>query len=191
MQFKRKMVFSHHKASSHKTIIEADDLMLMMRNEYLLEKQAFHLVKQDFSTTLSEQKNIETAFNTSQTIIIKELENWNASVQEKGRIFGSSPNVHLYLSPSFGTSFDWHADDRDVFILMQKGEKLFEVEEPDFSVSRYLLQEGSELFIPYGARHRAITSDTVSWHLSFGIWPQGLTINDGYLTCEADIKLNL
>ena len=190
MQFNRKQIFSIFISTKHNSILTSSDITQMMKNEYLIDKRAFHIIA-DESSINADIKEVVTAFEESKSIIVKHLEHWNSAIQDKGKALGSSPDVHLYLSPVSGTSFDWHADDRDVFILMQKGEKLFEVEEPDFSISRYFLTEGSELFIPYGARHRAIPSDVISWHLSFGFWPDNLTVVDGYQTLDSNLDLKL
>ncbi len=178
MLFRTNTNFSRFKKAEHSSIISSTDVELMLKNEYLRDKKAiFHVDNDQSSKPLTSE-----LLDISQTIIIKELEFWNKKVSTLASQFSSSTNVHLYYSPPFATAFDWHADDRDVYIVLQKGEKLFEVEEPDQSISRYLLTEGSELFIPYGAKHRAHTTDVLSIHLSFGIWPKDLFIESDYRT---------
>lgn len=201
MEFKRKNCFSSFKEKVHLPIICEDDITSMLSNEFLLEQRAHYIVT--FENTYDDSKTfqhafapdrvklLESSYLSGQTIVIKEVENWNHAIQRKCQTLEGTPNVHLYLCPSNGTSFGWHADDRDVYILMQKGEKLFEIEEPDLSVSRYVLTEGSELFIPYGAKHRAIASNKASIHLSFGIWPEGVNIRDSYASLPIPINLPL
>jgi mannose-6-phosphate isomerase-like protein (cupin superfamily) len=136
-------------------------------------------------------KLLEQSYNSGHTIVIKDLENWNTKIKDKCNFFKVSTNVHLYLSPAAGTAFDWHTDDRDVFVFMQKGSKKFEVEEIDGTISNYLLTEGTSLFIPYGAKHKASPTGNSSVHLSFGVWPQSMTIKSQYEKFQIPLEIQL
>lgn len=120
---------------------------------------------------------------------MKNIENWNESIQKECINSHNSVNVHLYLSPQNGSSFDWHTDDRDVFVYMQYGKKKFEIKEQNGEIKTYDLVPGDCLYIPYGLLHRASSDLKTSIHLSFGQWPQGLTIDRTHP--GIDVSLNL
>lgn len=201
MEFKPQGKNSKLSLDKHPVLVAISDVTEMICSEYLLDQRAHHIViyentyddsKSAQHGTIPERiKRIEQAFNQSQTIVIKELEHWSRSIETTAAQLGSGANVHLYFSPVQGTSFGWHVDDRDVYILMQVGEKVIEVEEIDGSISRHQLTVGSELFIPYGLKHRALPSDVVSVHLSFGFWPKGISIKSDYPVIPLDLKFNL
>lgn len=201
MEFNRKNLFSHFHELQLPGLISNDDIKRIICNSYLLEKKSHSIVTEencyddsiDFrNTTLSDRvKYLEQAYFSAQTLVIKNLEHWSSLIKERCYELGGNPDVHLYLTPAEGTSFGWHADDRDVFIYMQIGEKLFEVEEPDTTISRYLVTPGSRLFIPYGARHRAIPSNIPSAHLSFGVWPSEIEIKSEYPQLSIPTKISV
>lgn len=182
-------------------LMQGDDILNMLRNEYLHDMHSHFIVtgegKYDdtrnfeYGMIPDRIKRLEEAYSAGHTIVIKEIETWNEKIIQKCASFSAPTNVHLYLSPPNATGFGWHTDDRDVFVIVQKGEKLFEIEEPDLSISTYRVKEGSILFIPYGARHRAAAEEIASIHLSFGVWPKDMTINQQYGIFDMPIKLEI
>ena len=203
MEFKRTNDFSKvWEAPLLETkLMDETDILNMLRNEYLHDMHSHFIVSGEgryddtrnfeYGIVPDRIKKLEEAYQNGQTIVIKEIETWNQKIIDKCASFQAPTNVHLYLSPARATGFGWHTDDRDVFVIVQMGEKLFEVEEPDASMSTYRLKEGQILFIPYGARHRAIAENIPSIHLSFGVWPKNMTINQQYGIFDMPIKLNL
>lgn len=184
--------------TGHELLIRSDDISRMLQNTYLHDLKSHFIVTKDgsyedkkpfiFGIAPDRIKLLEEAYQKGLTILIKDLENWNENIQAKCRSLGSSTNTHLYLTPENGSSFDWHTDDRDVYVYLQKGEKKFQVEESDGYVSTYVLRPGSLLFIPYGAKHRAEVSGP-SVHLSFGVWPEGKTIRELYESFNLPLTL--
>lgn len=203
MEFKRTNDFSKlWKVPVAETkLMDDTDILNMLRNEYLHDMHSHFIVSGEgryddtrnfeYGIVPDRIKRLEEAYNNGHTIVIKEIETWNQKIIDKCASFQAPTNVHLYLSPANATGFGWHTDDRDVFVIIQKGEKLFEVEEPDGTMNNYRLKEGNILFIPYGARHRAVAEAIPSIHLSFGVWPKNMTINQQYGIFDMPINLNL
>ncbi|WPU65632.1 JmjC domain-containing protein [Peredibacter starrii] len=203
MEFKNFQVFSKLiEAKTEETrLIDEADVLNMLRNEYLHDQHSHFIVSAEgtyddtrtfnYGIVPERIKLLEEAYKKGNTIVIKEVENWNEAIIKKCAGFKLPTNVHLYLSPPHASGFGWHTDDRDVYVIMQKGEKYFEVEEPDQSISGHLLKEGTILYIPYGARHRAKAGEKASVHLGFGVWPQDLTISKQYEIFDLPIDLKL
>ncbi|MCM2349477.1 MAG: cupin domain-containing protein [Bacteriovoracaceae bacterium] len=203
MEFKRTDDFSQlwEKPINETRLMEDGDILNMLRNEYLHDMHSHFIVTGEgtyddtrcfeYGIVPERIKRLEEAYQAGHTIVIKEIETWNEKIIKKCASFSAPTNVHLYLSPARATGFGWHTDDRDVYVLIQKGEKLFEVEEPDLSISTYRVKEGNILFIPYGARHRAVAENIASIHLSFGVWPKNMTINQQYGIFDMPISLKL
>lgn len=203
MEFKRTEEYSQiwQKPLSETKLMDESDIMNMLRNEYLHDMHSHFIVTGEgtyddtrifeYGIVPDRIKRLEEAYQRGHTIVIKEIETWNSKIIEKCASFGAPTNVHLYLSPPQATGFGWHTDDRDVYVIVQKGEKLFEVEEPDLSISTYRVREGNILFIPYGARHRAAAEDIASIHLSFGVWPKNMTISQQYSIFDMPIAIQL
>lgn len=185
--------------SGYELLITQAETIQMLTNLHLHDQRAFFIVTPEGNYDDSKQfhfgivperiKKLEAAFNSGHTIIIKEVENWNEKIISRCQDFGRSTNVHLYLSPAHGTGFDWHTDDRDVWIYMQSGEKSLEIE-AEGKVLQYRLRPGSGLHIPFGVKHRALPSHVPSIHLSFGIWPGEMTIQKQYSSFPVEVKLN-
>lgn len=186
--------------SGAKPLISESDVTEILQNSYLHDLKSHFIVSKDgsyddrdmfvFGIAPDRIKLLSTAYNQGLTILVKDLENWNQDIQAKCRAFGFSTNTHMYLSPAKGTGFAWHTDDRDVYVFLQKGEKHFEIEEWDGEISSYTLTAGSELFIPYGAKHRA-KSEAASIHLSFGVWPEGCSIQRLYESFNFPLNIGL
>jgi cupin superfamily acireductone dioxygenase involved in methionine salvage len=198
MEFKRANI--HSKLDSGPILITPSDTEEMIKNIYLHEQRSFFIVTAEgdyddsrifnYGIIPDKIKQIESAFKSGKTIIIKEVEFWNQVVINECKSFGQPTNVHLYMTPKKGTTFGWHSDDRDVYIYMQCGEKTFEVEEPDHKISTYKLKAGSRLYIPYGAKHRALQGEHTSIHLGFGVWKENICIQNEYESFPIDVSLN-
>lgn len=201
MEFIRTNKYSHFIESGFPLLLEELELSDMLKNEFLHDLHSHFIVTKDgnyedsrflhFGLVPERMDQLVKAYRDGHTLVIKDLENWNFKIQSRCKEFSHSTNVHLYLSPPNGTGFGWHTDDRDVYIFMQRGCKTFEVEEPDNSIKQYELAEGSRLYIPYGAKHRAIANSRASLHLGFGVWPQDITIQQQYKNFPIDLEIEL
>lgn len=100
---------------------------------------------------------IDKAYVDGKTIVIKNLEKFIDLSSE----FGPNVNIHAYIVPQSiesGDSFDWHTDDRSVWIKMLWGIKIFALRyhANETVMENYIkLSLGSKLFIPKGQYHRA------------------------------------
>lgn len=183
----------------HFKLIDLDEVHQIFANEFLHDIGSFYIVEPDgtyrddekfsYGTSVFKMKQIETAFQKGSTILVKNLENWNEKIQQKCRELGPSTNVHMYISPKGGAGFDWHRDDRDVYVYLQEGKKKFEVKEPGGDISEYMLEPGTSLFMPYAIEHRGSAQESHSVHLSFGVWPEGMTVQKQYEEINFSIKL--
>jgi len=157
--------------------------------------------------------NIQKAlfyFNRGNTIIIKNIENFNPwlkgicfnLIEELGnvkRIF-----VNLYLTPENSQGFFHHFDNEDVFILQVSGKKEWSLydspiplplEDQVFSMTatkpnkrrlkKYLLKQGEILYIPRGVIHEAKAQTNISCHLTISIVP--FTWNDLMLEYQKEL----
>lgn len=163
---------------------------MVLNCEYLYDSHSLFLIEEDGSYQDSSQhglgsipeqiSRILAEYRAGSSVIVKDLENWSTELQSLCCRLGKSVNAHLYLSGPKASSLDWHADDRDVMVVMISGEKTFLVENEKSEVLTYDLKTGDTLFIPYGVRHKALTSAVGSVHIGFGVWPEGMTIKDEY-----------
>lgn len=183
------------------SLVNGGDVKSMLKNLYLHDIHSHFIVTPE-GTYDDEQgmgsgvrpgqiEKLEQAYSDGCTIVIKDLETWNRNIIKRCRQFNGPTNVHLYLSPAGGSGFGWHTDDRDVYVHGQIGEKSFEVREPNGEISSYTIKEGDVLFIPYGAKHRALATERPSVHLSFGVWPKEMTIKESYQEFEVPLNLEL
>ena len=107
-------------------------------------------------------------FKTGHTLIVKNLENYNENIIKRASEFGEGTNVHMYLVPSGGEdSFDYHQDDRDVFVHLVSGSKKFKIKD-SYGEKEHHLWAGDELFLKKGTLHKAIPTGA-SCLLSFGV----------------------
>lgn len=202
MEFKSRGIpfrFLSHEEAGDTSFLSENELQEILSNEYLHDQGSFFIVENDgtyrdqekflFGTGAFKMKEIESAYSNGHTILVKNLENWNEKIQKKCFELGNSTNVHMYISPKGGSAFDWHTDDRDVYIFLQAGKKDFEVEDIDGSCKKLQLIPGTGLFIPYGVLHRGHAQESHSIHLSFGIWPKDLTIRNEYPLIDIPIKI--
>lgn len=200
MEFKNRQKLTSKLMPFGKKLIDKVGVLDAMRNEYLHDIHSHFIVNKEgnyddtvFNRGLVPERieELEKAYKGGSTIVVKEMENWNPAIMRRCREFKSYVDVHMYVTPGNGTTFDWHTDDKHVYIHMQIGEKLFEVEEPDGTISSYLLKAGDLLFIPYGAKHRALANSVSSVHLGFGVWPEQVSIQNTYATFDVEVEIEL
>ena len=203
MEFKARDIESElwKKVYEPETFITRDEVLMALRNEFLHDQHSHFIVTGEgtyddtrvfnYGIVPDRINRLEEAYNEGKTIVVKEMENWNPEIQKRCDAYPRYCDVHMYVSPAGATGFGWHTDDKDVYVHMQFGKKNFEVEEPNGKISKYLLEAGDVLFIPYGSRHRAFAGESSSVHLGFGVWPENLCTRDEYenFDMEIDIKL--
>lgn len=181
------------------SLLEAQELSRILRSSYLHDLSSFYIVEHD-GTYVDDERftygdpvyralEIQHRFERGHTILIKNLEHWNAPIVRECQRLGGDANVHLYASPAGGSAFDWHADDRDVYIYVQQGQKKFQLRSATGAVETFVVGPGERLFIPYGVQHRASAQDGASVHLSFGRWPAGMTVTETYPALEIEASL--
>lgn len=196
MEFSNRGEFARIVVTDKEPLISQGELSLITRNSYLHDISSFFIIEKngtyrddekfDYSTALYRAIKIEQAFKQGHTILVKNLEKWNQAIVDKCNELGGDINVHLYASPAAGSGFGWHSDDRDVYVYLQFGSKKFEVRQPDGVEQSFLLTPGSCLYIPYGVKHRGISENVDSLHLSFGRWPSQMTIRETYSAIESE-----
>ncbi|MFI1377240.1 cupin domain-containing protein [Streptomyces longwoodensis] len=92
--------------------------------------------------------------------------------------------ANLYLTPARAQGFRPHVDMHDVFVLQLHGTKEWHVSRPSTELplvsnwhvkqdlpdfEKYILMPGDTLYLPRGFRHKAVTGDSSSLHLTVGI----------------------
>ncbi|MFP5459619.1 MAG: hypothetical protein ACLGG7_12855 [Bacteriovoracia bacterium] len=181
-------------------LLGSGELSKILQNSYLHDLSSFFIVEKDGTYVVDERftygdpvykaLQIQHRFELGHTVLIKNLEHWNLAIAQECQRLGGDTNVHLYASPIGGSAFDWHADDRDVYIYMQHGQKKFQLRKPSGEIETFVVSPGQRLFIPYGVQHRAFAQEVSSVHLSFGKWPEAMTISETYppLAMTASLK---
>lgn len=130
------------------------------------------------NTHIEEITKLKEAYHNGKTIVVKGMESWNSKIMDLIKYIGvPSIDAHMYVSPTDGTSYDWHTDDRSVIIKMLYGKKKFEVKNGG-KEEQYILEPEECLYIEKGVLHRANTIGP-SVHLSFGI-PTPLSLDSSY-----------
>ena len=169
------------------------EISQIFNDGHLLELESFHVIDKLTKTYdinrrrgsfLEEAAFIRQAYLNGQTIIVKNLENYNEEIRRQSVSLGRDVSVHLYLVPPHGSdSFDFHIDDTDVWLKMLYGEKKIFCKKAMGIEEHYLTPE-NELFIKKGIYHKAQPSGA-SCMLSFGyngkVFYQvsgGITLND-------------
>lgn len=176
--------------SAPTALLAPGELAQILRNAYLHDLGSFYVVEKD-GTYLDDERftfgdpaykvvQLQHRFELGHTLLIKNLEHWNSAIVAECRRLGGAVNVHLYASPAGGSAFDWHADDRDVYIYMQQGHKTFQLRTAAGEIETLVVAPGQRLFIPYGVQHRAFAQEVPSVHLSFGQWPSDMSIAETY-----------
>jgi mannose-6-phosphate isomerase-like protein (cupin superfamily) len=164
------------KIQSNGSLLTNEELDNIFFNYDLHDKNSFFIIDKNTKTYQTNRKResfvddaalIRKCYEDGHTIVIKNMEHFNASIQEAAQELGEGTDVHLYLTPEGGDSFEYHTDDRDVWVKMVRGKKMF--------VKRYTgmttltkLEENQCLFIREGLEHRAVPIGP-SALLSFGV----------------------
>jgi hypothetical protein len=173
---------SHLKRSAFKPqgLFPYEEIEEVFANSDMFEKSSFNVIGKDgeydyheqLITMASEASRIRRAFKSGSSIRVENMEDWNMSIATRANELKYGTNVHMYLAPPVkdATGFNWHTDDRDVYIHMIYGQKIFEVKEHG-DTATYKLMPGDLLFLPKEFEHRA-TPVGPSCQLSFGL-PQG------------------
>jgi hypothetical protein len=123
----------------------------------------------DFQTHI---RKLQEASDQGRTIVVKNMEFFNSEIQEAAEELGAGTDCHLYLvsKKEEGDSFDWHTDDRPVWVKMIFGEKLFSVKSQigeTNSIDYYKLKDANSLYI--GLKEHKATPIGPSAMLSFGL----------------------
>lgn len=150
----------------------------LFKDGFLLEQESFYVIDKDTgeydtlhyeSCAEDEANGIRNAFLKGNTVIIKRLESYNDKLKEACNLFDYAEhvNLHCYIAPEGGRSFDWHVDDREVQVRVLYGDKIMLVKEEGQEKS-FHLQPGDWLNIPKGVEHKAINV-TPTIMFSFGI----------------------
>ncbi|KXF51355.1 hypothetical protein AXA44_01285 [Rhodococcus sp. SC4] len=128
------------------------------------------------------------AYHDGFTIVINQTHRRSATVGRLCRGLQAALHhpigVNLYLTPAGAQGFLPHVDTHDVFILQLHGTKEWHVSSPPVElplahnrhhkqtlpdVQIFTLTPGDTLYLPRGFRHKAVTGDSSSLHLTVGI----------------------
>ena len=158
-----------YEADDARVVLEGQDIIRILSNEFLHDQHSHFIIEKNglyddshefqFGLIPDRIRRLEHAYNDGKSIIVKEIEHWNEKIVRQCAMFDRPTNVHLYMTGPHGTALDWHTDDRDVYVHMQAGTKVFEVKDAKGDVTSYRLTKGMGLFIPYGVEHRAMPTD--------------------------------
>jgi mannose-6-phosphate isomerase-like protein (cupin superfamily) len=158
-------------------LLSKEEIEGLFFNTELFLKKSFHFIDNE-SLTYDENRErgsipeeaqfIKLKLREGHTIIIKNLESLSPTILSKCESLGENVDLHLYLVPENGnSSFDFHADDRDVLVHLVYGEKKFFIKDAEGIEKEILLEAEDELSIPKGTLHKAIPKGA-SCLLSFG-----------------------
>ena len=142
----------------------------ILTNTGLIELNSFKVVTsgmyENFESNndpINQINRVKKALEEGNTVVVKNLETYNWDFEWVCKMIGSNVDAHMYISPKGATGFPMHVDDRSVFIVMQYGEKEFNVEG-----QKIVLEAGDMLYLKQGVRHRA-SAIRSSCHISFGL----------------------
>lgn len=171
------------KIQNNGCLLKKDEIDNIFYNYELYEKNSFYIIDKkrkeynednrasDFKTHV---EILKKASSEGCTVVVKNMEYFNDEIKEAAQELGSGTDVHLYLvfDKENGDSFNWHVDDRAVWVKMIYGEKIFAIKsaanETKF-VDYIKLKQNDLLYI--GLReHKAIPLGP-SAMLSFGLLP--------------------
>lgn len=159
-------------------LLTDEELENIFHSYALHEKNSFFIIDKEtkeYQTNRHRESFVDDAqfikeqYESGHTIVVKNMEYFNASIQEAAEELGPGTDVHLYLTPTDGDSFGYHVDDRNVWVRVLKGIKIFALKFTGMT-SLIKLHEGNTLYIPMDLYHKA---DTIgpSVLLSFGVLP--------------------
>lgn len=106
--------------------------------------------------TFHSMQSLYQAHLDGKTIVIKNLEKFIDLTDE----FGPGIDIHAYIVPNRegGDSFDWHTDDRSVWVKMLYGTKLFGLRNWANETrmdNLFKVHAGNKVYIPKGQYHIA------------------------------------
>lgn len=135
-----------------------------IRKEYNEDNRA-----PDFKTHV---ELLQKASREGHTIVVKNMERFNSEIQEAAEELGVGTDCHLYLvfDENGGDSFNWHIDDRPVWVKMLYGQKIFAIKSQaneTIFVDMIKLKENQCLYI--GLQEHMATPMGPSAMLSFGL----------------------
>lgn len=111
--------------------------------------------------------------------------------------------TNIYLTPPNSQGFKPHWDTHDVFVLQVEGSKLWRIygggpetplkdqkfnpedHEPGDIEAEFTLEAGEALYIPRGIMHAAVTTDTLSLHITLGLI--AYTWSDFLVDCLSEV----
>ena len=149
------------------------------------------------SATVDNDVWVRRQYNNGATVVVNGVEGHATSVASAairlGTALDAKVSVNAYLTPPGSQGFDAHFDTHDVFVLQIAGEKTWHtfdaaVELPLAQQARRIdtgsigeenevitLAKGDVLYVPRGVVHRAEARDSMSLHLTFGVYPRTWT----------------
>jgi len=164
--------------------ITLEDLVNLLKNPFYLEEDLVCILEETPTRETSfleggiieRAKLVKDSFLKGSTILFRGLEMYLDLSYLEG--FGENINVHSLLAPKGGPSFEKHTDDRDVILILLRGEKIV-LDEHDVPT---LIKEGDVMLIPKGELHQ-IKNITATWAITIGIPKldtptEGLTLDD-------------
>lgn len=170
-----------YKIQSSNPLITKEEINTIFFDYDLYLSNSFHIIDRetkeynekdhsaDFQTHI---QKLQKASSEGHTIVVKNMETFNSEIQEAAEELAPGTDVHLYLvfDKEDGDSFDWHVDDRSVWIKMIYGEKFFGIRsranETRFE-DHHKIKEGQYLYI--GLKEHRATPMGPSAMLSFGL----------------------
>ena len=168
------------KIQNNSPLLSDKEIEQLFFNYDLHQKKSYYVINKEhkgyetdrpIKNFMDDARYLKEKYESGHTIVIKNMEHFNASIQEAAKELGEGTDVHLYLAPEGGDSFGWHTDDRKVWIKMERGSKIFATESwaNETKMIQYIkLHQGNCLVIHKGQRHVA---DPIgpSVLLSFGV----------------------
>ncbi|RLA63443.1 MAG: hypothetical protein DRQ88_12405 [Epsilonproteobacteria bacterium] len=160
------------------------DLVNLLKNPFYLEEDLVCILEETPTRGTSfleggikeRAKLVKDSFIKGSTILFRGLERYLDLSYLKG--FVDDINVHSLVAPKGGPSFKKHIDDRDVVLILLRGEKVV-LDEHD---NPTMIKEGDVMLIPKGELHQ-IKNITATWAITIGIPnldtpTEGLTLDD-------------
>lgn len=165
----------------------------VVKEGFELNKELYQInapIGYDFVKVIDNDK-VFTLFNDNSTIVIQAGQRYFPNLRdfclELNTFFGSPVQANIYITPKSSQGFTAHWDTHDVFVLQITGSKIwrlydsphklptknqksnklnFEGKEP---IAEFEINAGDLLYIPRGLVHDAISTDTISTHITIGV----------------------
>lgn len=142
--------------------ITKDDFVNIFNDRKFIEEESFFVIENDtheITTRHGEDYKedairLKQAFNAGNTILLKRLHDVLPKFKSIAHHFDEDANTYILIAPSEGGSFDWHKDDRHVYLRMLYGEKIMHYRENGEEKFVHLTK-GDWAFIPMGIEHKA------------------------------------